>query len=161
MMERIRTVIWYTALFLVLYGAYLLAGNYTLAVVDENYKYMEPTIKARDLCLLRRSRATVKKLKREDLIAYHVLYRSEEKRMFGRVLGVARDVLTLRDGHLCVNGLDVGLAPESVSGVIGSDGLIIPRDTVFVSFDSSKAESIPLSQRLISFNSIYGRVVRK
>ena len=161
MMARIRTLIWYTLLFLVLCVAYYLTKNYALAVVNEKYKYMEPTIKPRDLRVLRRSRATVEKLRRDDLIAYRAVYRSKEQRMFGRVLAVPGHVLTYRGGRLYANETDVGALPAPLGNLIGTDGLIVPRDTVFVSFDSSKADHVSISQRLIPLNNIVGRVVRQ
>ena len=159
MIAKLQTLIWYAICIVVLLVLYHVATSYTLVVIDEGYRYMEPTLKPQSTHFLDKSRSGVLSLGRDDLVAYRICDGRKTQRMFGRVLALPGTTVSVRNGDLLVEGAKTGRAPRAL-GVLKT-GLLVPRDTVFVSFDSSKGDVVPVSQRLVPYRSIIGRTSGK
>lgn len=157
MMARIQSLIFYAAAMALLLVAYHVATSFAFAVVDEGYRYMEPTVQARETLLLDTRRSTVTELKTDDLIAYRTIYRSKAMRMFGRVAALPGMTISVHKKRLLVEGTDV--SPVGKGLAVLRTGLMVPRETVFVVFDSPLGQRVSLSQRLIPYRNIIGRMV--
>jgi hypothetical protein len=157
MMHRIQTLIFYTAALVLLLVVYHFATSFGFAVVDEGYRYMEPTVGQRETLLLDKRRSTVVSLERGDLIAYTSVYRDRTMRMFARVAALPGMTISVRDQRLLVEGDDVAPAPRELN--LLQTGLMVPRDSVFVIFDSPLGKRIPVPQRLVPYRNILGRAV--
>lgn len=157
MMARIQSLIFYAAAMALLLVAYHVATSFAFAVVDEGYRYMEPTVQARETLLLDTRRSTVTELKTDDLIAYRTIYRSKAMRMFGRVAALPGMTISVRNKRLLVEGTEVSPVGKGLD--VLRTGLMVPRETVFVVFDSPLGQRVSLSQRLIPYRNIIGRMV--
>ncbi len=156
MFEKIRSLIWYTVLLVLFLVVYHIGTSYTVAIVAEGFSYMEPTLKAKGTYVLDRRQSTVRSLQKDDLIAFEVMDRGRLKRTFARVLASPGKTVSVREGRLLVDGNDVAEAPRRIATL--DTGLIVPRDTVFIGFDSSRAPDLPLAKRLVAYRAVLGRV---
>ena len=158
MMDRLRTLIWYAALVAVILVLHYVAKTYTVVVVDEEYRFMEPTMGPRNTCFLDRSRSAVESLRADDLIVFQSYDGRKTRRMFGRVLAGPGATVASRSGRILVGGSESADLPPELTSL--DTGLIVPRDTVFVTFDSPRA-SLPLAKRLVAYRNIIGRIIGK
>jgi len=159
MFEKIRSLIWYTVLLVLFLVVYHIGTSYTVTIVAEGFSYMEPTLKAKGTYVLDRRQSTVRSLQKDDLIAFEVMDRGRLKRTFARVLASPGKTVSVREDRLLVDGNDVAEAPRHIATL--HTGLIVPRDTVFIGFDSSRAPDLPLAKRLVAYRAIFGRVTGK
>jgi len=159
MVERIRTLIWYGCILAILFGAYYVWRSYALAVVDEGFTYMAPTLEERNVIWLDRRPGTIASIKPNDVVAFTVVDKGLVKRMFGRVLATSGMTLTVRDNKLVIEGGETAEIPKGVTTL--ATGLLMPRETALIAFDSPKAPPVPLSKRVVSYQSIIGRVMGK
>ncbi len=159
MMQKLQTLICYAIVLVVLVVLYYIATSFAVAIVDEKFTRMEPTLESGGTYFLDRRSSTVTSLSRDDLIAYKIMHKQKTKRMFGRVLALPGATVRVSDKKLLVNGDETANAPRSISTL--KTGLLVPRDTVLVGFDSQKRGRISLSQRLVPYRSIIGRVIGK
>lgn len=157
MMARIQTLIFYAAAMALLLVAYHIATSFGFAIVDEGYRYMEPTLQARETVMLDKRRSTVTNLNTDDLIAYRAVYRGKVMRMFGRVVALPGMTVSFRKQRLLVEGGDVAPAPKELD--VLSTGLTVPRETVFIVFDSLLGQRVALSQRLVPYRNVIGRAI--
>jgi len=160
MMERIRTLIWYGAVILLIIICYHLASSYAVALVDEKFIAMKPTLQPNGICFLNRKPAVMSSLATDDVIAFEVFDGREQVRLFGRVIAASGQMVSIRGGRLLVDGNDTAKAPPGLEA-LETGSLIVPRETVFVVFDAANAMPLPLSKRLVPFRSIIGRVINK
>ena len=159
MMERLRELIWYTVLLVVVLVAYHLGTSYTVALVAGGYRSMQPTLDSGEVCFLDRRRATVTSLEKDDVIAYRIVRAEKFEQTFGRVIAAPGATVSVRDDRLLVDGADVARAPKRLP--VLSTGLIVPRATVFIVLDSAGAGGLPLADRLVPYRDILGRVMGK
>ncbi|MFH1731156.1 MAG: S26 family signal peptidase [Planctomycetota bacterium] len=159
MMARIQSLIFYAAAMALLLLAYHVATSFAFAIVDEGYRYMEPALQARETLLLDTRRSTITELKTDDLIAYRTIYRSKPMRMFGRVAALPGMTISVRKERLIVEGADVAPAGKDLD--VLRTGLMVPRETVFVVFDSPLGQRVSLPQRLVPYRNIIGRMAGK
>jgi len=157
MMARIQSLIFYAAAMAILLVAYHVATSFAFAIVDEGYRYMEPTVQARETLVLDTRRGTVTDLKTDDLIAYRTVYRSKAMRMFGRVAALPGMTISVRKKKLLVEGTEVSPVGKDLD--VLRTGLMVPRETVFVVFDSPLGQRVSLPQRLVPYRNIIGRVI--
>lgn len=156
MMDKIRTLILYTVALVLLLVVYHVATSFTFVVVDEGYRYMEPAVEQREVKLVDKRRSTILSLAPDDVIVYTVLYRDRVMRMFGRVAALPGATVSVRNKRLLVEGKDAATAPKQLD--LLRTGLMVPRETVFVTFDSSRGRRIPISQRMVPYRNIIGRM---
>jgi signal peptidase I len=157
MMARIQTLIFYAACIVLLLVVYHFATSFAFAIVDEGYRYMEPKISSRETVLVDKRRGTVRELAPDDVIVYETVYRKKSMRMFGRVVATSGMTLTVRKNRLMVEGSDAAPAPKVFS--LLKTGVMVPRETVFVIFDSPDGDRVSISQRVVPFRNIIGRVI--
>ena len=157
MMARIQTLIFYAACIVLLLVVYHFATSFAFAIVEEGYHLMEPEIDARETLLIDKRRSTVRELSPDDLVVYRTTYRNRTMRMFGRVVATPGMTLTVRNKRLMVEGSDAAPAPRDFS--LLNTGVMVPRETVFVIFDSRDGDRVPISQRIVPFRNIIGRVI--
>lgn len=159
MMATLRTLVWYTVVGVVFLVLYYFVTSYALVIVDAGFTYMQPALKSGAIEAIDRRASTVRSLARDDVIAYQVYKDDRIARQFGRVLALPGATVSVRDGRVEVEGNAVATAPEGLS-MLGL-GLIVPRDTVFVMFDTVGPPNIPLSHRLVRYRDILGRILWK
>ena len=155
-MAKLRTVIWYTIVLIVFFALYHVGSTYTIVIVDDGFTYMVPTIKPRSTHIIDRRRSRVLALERDALVVFKVIDAGKVKRMFGRAVAVPGMTVLVEGGRVLVDRKDVGPAPKGLDVV--ATGLIVPRDTVFMGFDSVRAPKLPLAARLIPYRDIIGLV---
>ena len=162
-MERLRELIWYGVVLVVLFGAYHVATSYGIALADREFGYMQPTVEPGSMCFIDRRAGPGRALEMYDVIAFEVYQKDKVKRFFGRVLAMPGSTVYVRteskEKKLIVGGDEVATAPKGLADLLRT-GLIVPRDTVFVGFDRSDAK-FPLSQRLVPYRNVIGRVMGK
>ncbi len=160
MMERIRTLIWYGAVILLIIICYHVASSYAVVLVDEKFTAMKPTIQPNGICFLNRKPSAVSSLATDDVIAFTVFDGREEVRLFARVLAASGQMVSVRGARLFVDGNDTAKAPRGLEA-LEAGILIVPRETVFVVFDVANVMRFSLSKRLVPCRSIIGRVMNK
>jgi len=158
MMEKLRTLVWYSVLLVIILVLYRIASTYTVAIVDEDCTLMEPSLAAKSICFLNRRRPVVESLAPNDLIAFEFYDGRRLQRVFGRVMATPGMTVSGRNGRLLVDGAEAGSLPPEL-GILET-GLIVPRSTVFVGFDAKDAD-FALANRLVPYRKILGRVVGK
>ncbi len=158
MLERLQIWLWYALLLGLFLSAYAVTTNFSLTLVDSDFRLMRPTIDGGNVQVLDRRRSAIRSLERDDVICFQVRERDDTERIFGRVLATPRSTVSYRDRRLVVDGHDVADAPDELA--VLQTNLVVPRDTVFVVFDSPSGE-FPLSQRLVRKADIIGRVMWK
>jgi hypothetical protein len=156
-MAYLRTIIWYAILLVMLLVLYHVGTSYRIAVVEEHFTYMQPTIDPKGIYLIDRRDSTRFSLSSDDIIAYRVVQDEEIRRTFGRVLARPGSTVSVRGERVVVDGR--GVADFRGRETTLRTGLIVPRDTVFVIFDSDRAPDLPLSKRLVPYRDIIGRVM--
>ena len=160
MMERIRTLIWYGVVILLIIICYHVASSYAVALVDEKFIAMKPTIQPNGVCFLNRKPAGISSLATDDVVAFNAFNGREEVRLFARVLAASGQMVSIRGGRLLVDGNDTAGAPHGLEA-LETGSMIVPRETVFVVFDAANAMPLSLSKRLVPFRNIIGRVMNK
>ena len=159
MMATLRTLVWYAVVVVVFLVLYHFVTSYGLVIVDARFTYMKPALKPGAIEVIDRRASMVRSLARDDVIAYQLYKDDRVVRQFGRVLALPGSTVSVRDGRLVVEGNPAAAAPEGLS-MLGL-GLIVPRDTVFVMFDTLGPPNIPLSHRLVRYRDILGRILWK
>ena len=162
-MGKLGTLIWYAILLVFFLIMYYVGSGFTVALVDDGFAYMSPTLPPKTICLLDRRGSTARRLDKDDVIAFQIFPsakgQTEPQRWFGRVLARAGATLSVRGGRLLADGTDVGPAPKRLK-VLETD-LLVPRATVFVGFDSSSDPELLLADRLVPLRTFLGRVMGK
>ena len=159
MLMRVQTLIFYAVIMVLLIAAYHVATGFAFAIVEDGFRFMEPTVDPRETVLLDKRSSTIRSLQPDDVIAYSAIQSGKTVRMFGRVAAIQGMTVTVRDGRLLVEGSDRAYAPRVLA--LLKTGLMVPRETVFVIFDSRTGRKVSLSQRLVPYRSILGRAVSK
>ncbi len=157
MMARIQTLIFYALMIALLVILYHVVASFGFVIVGDSYRNMETAIKAKETLLIDQRSGLVELLKVHDIIAYSVTVRGKRTQMFGRVIALPGSTVSVRERRLLVEGTDV--APASKELKLLETGLMVPRNTVFVTFDSPHGASVPITQRLVPFRKIIGRVI--
>jgi signal peptidase I len=159
MMGRLRNLIWYAFLLVLFLVLYHVGTSFTIALVADDLSYMEPTLEGGDTCFLDRRRSTRMSLAGGDIVCFNIVDDEGPQKTFGRVIALPGMTISVRDGRLLVDGENVGTAPDERR--VLATGLIVPRNTVYVGFDSIKRGRIPLAKRLVPYRDIIGRVMGK
>ncbi len=159
MYDRFRTLINYSVVFIILFVIYHFATGFTLVIVDEGYTQMEPTLEEQSTFFMDRRESQMSSLTTDALIVFKVNAEGQEKRMFGRVLATPGMTVSVQGGQLLVDGKQAASTPSSVQ--VLETGLIVPREMVFIGFDSPRAGNLSLAQRLVPCRNIIGRIMGK
>jgi len=138
------------ALLLVAVAAVVLLRTMVVTTYVVESHSMEPTVGSGSLVLVDRLTYRISPIRRDQL----VVFRSEGRLALKRVVGVAGDVVAMRDGVLHVNGR---ARSESYVDLASVDGtytgrVVVPRNSLYVlgdrregSIDSRRYGPVPLS----------------
>lgn len=157
--EYIKTAIWYAIVLTVMFAVYYVGSTYTLLIVDDDFVWMEPIIEPKSTHFVMRGDEVIKQLKTNDIVAYWAVRDNQIKRMLGRVLAAPGETISARNNKLLVNGLEAGELPDGMQLV--ETGIIVPRECVFVIFDSPRARNLALDKHLVPYRDIYGRLMQE
>ena len=156
MMDRIRTLIFYSVAFVLLLIVYHYATSFGFVTVDEGYRIMEPAVTQREVKLVDKRRDTVLSLEPGDIIAYTSIHQDRKKRMFGRVLALPGSIISVRGKHMLVDGDEAARFRRRLA--VLETGMMVPRETVFVTFDATRGVNISIAQRMVPYRNIIGRM---
>ncbi|MFW6158415.1 MAG: signal peptidase I [Planctomycetota bacterium] len=158
MIERLQILIWYALVLILFLVIYAVTTSFNVAIVDAEFRGMEPTIEGGSIQVVDRRHSTIRSLERDDVVCFRVHKRDKTKKLFGRVLATSGSTVSYREKRLVVDGQEVADAPDELA--VLQTGLIIPRDTVFAVFDSTRG-GLPLADRLVRYADVVGRVMWK
>lgn len=158
-MAYLRTIIWYAAIIVLLLVVYSIGSSYTAVIVEGEFKAMRPTMDSGGLYFIDRRSSTITNIPRDAIIVYKTLGRDNLERGFARVMATAGSTVSTRWGRLMVDGQDVAPAPPEITTL--DTGIIVPRNMVFIGFDTNSPPVLPLSKLLVSHRNIIGRVMGK
>ncbi len=158
MLARLQIWLWYAFLLGLFLIVYAVTTNFSVTLVDSDFRLMRPTIDGGTVQIMDRRRSTIRSLERDDVICFQIREQDSTERIFGRVLATPRSTVSYRDQRLVVDGHDVADAPNELE--LLQTNIVVPRDTVFVVFDSPSGR-FPLSRRLVRQADIVGRVMWK
>lgn len=156
MMDRIRTFIFYSVVLALLLVVHHVATSFTFVAVDEGYRFMEGAVDQRDVRLVDKRQSTILSLEPGDVIAYTTTSSDATKRMFARVVALPGATIRVQNKRMLVEGEDAAPAPKRLNML--ETGLMVPRESVFVTFDSPRGDKIPLAQRVVPYRNIIGRM---
>ena len=156
MLHRLQMFIWYSVIVTLLLVLHYVATGFTLIVVDDGYKHMLGELEPRQTKVLDQRPSAVLSLEEYDVIAYR-LSGGRTGRMFGQVLALPEEEVTVRGGQILVGGDPRGEKVPPALSVLKT-GLIVPRETVLVTFPAHSADHVPLADRLVPYRDILGRI---
>lgn len=133
------------------------AGKYGCAKVPESYEQMKPAVKAGDSLFISRDAQTLRDVPVGMVIVYRLLG-AQQDNVIGRVVAHPGQVVAAGGGAYHVDGqkLSTRAKPKSVGEF---DGLIVPRDCVFIGFDSGSRAR--LNTCIVPLRNIIGKVTKK
>jgi len=133
------------------------ATKFGCARVPEDYKRMQPTVTAGERLFIRRDAQTLDDVPVGTVIVYRMLG-SQQSNVIGRVVAHPGQVVATTEGAYYVDGRKLGTRanPKSVGEF---DDLIVPRDCVFIGFDSGAPAR--LNACIVPLHNIIGKITRK
>lgn len=161
-MEKIKSLIWYATIMLLMIGLYYVGRTYSIGMI-EDFRLMEPVIKPNSMILIKKGTSVIRNLKRDDIIVYwRTLDGKTSMRIAGRIAALPGQIITvnLKEKRVYVDGVSIANAPAGIE--VLETGIIIPRDTAFVMFDSPPQieQRVGPHAYFVRFSDIEGRVTR-
>ena len=119
---------------------------------------MEPTLKTGSICLYNKLAYKRKPISRGDIVCFYSTEQNEV--MSKRVIGIAGDEISFKDGYVFINGLktEESYIPEDME-TNSAKTFVVPDGTVFVLGDNrdNSYDSRYWENPYISVNQIYGK----
>jgi hypothetical protein len=157
MWQHIQQFLWYVFLIALALVVIYVGRSYSIAIVDEGFRFMEPTLEPRSTHILVRTDEAVRTPEVDDIIAFRIKRGSREERWFARVAAIPGMTIATQGDELLVDRRTIGARPSRMADL--EHGLIVPRDTVFIVLDAKKEpRQFTLAKRLVPTRNILGRL---
>jgi signal peptidase I len=130
-------------------------SRFSCVNVPDEFTMMDPTLRAGQSLVIRRGAQSLVSVPIGSIVVFYVVDAGEK---VGRVVAHPGQVVSVKNGQYYVNG-ELASTKATASGLGRMQGIVVPRDCVFVGFDN--AGGITFTESIVPLRNIIGTTKEK